>query len=323
MRNSLETISGSAPSSALDCAPSQERCAAPLRMAIGIATRGRPEVLIETLAGLRSQTLSPVAVLVAYPQPADVGAAPDLFPEVNFLQSKPGLTSQRNAILQALPPADAILFLDDDFCLGNDYLKLMQRVFAAHPEIVVITGQVVADGINGPGLTMAEARDILNGSDHYAAAGEQEAAPVPVFNAYGCNMGLRLEPIRSHNLRFNEELPLYGWYEDVEFSRQMARFGEVVRLPGALGVHLGVKGGRQSGTRLGYSQVANPVYLARRRSVPWTYAIASMLSRSLKNLVRSAWPEPFVDRRGRFKGNLHAWWDLARGTIHPMRAMQL
>lgn len=299
--------------------PQAETLVAPLRVVVGIATRGRPEVLMETLAGLQGQTLRPEAVLVAYPQPGDVGPASERFPEVTFLQSEPGLTRQRNTILQALPPADVIVFFDDDFCLLDDYLACMEEAFTAHPEVVVATGQVVADGINGPGLTMAEARDILNRFDRSTTS----AALVPVFNAYGCNMGLRLAPIREHHLRFNEDLPLYGWYEDVEFSRQMATFGAVVKVPGALGVHLGVKAGRQSGIRLGYSQVANPVYLARRHSVPWTYALASMFSRSLKNLVRSVWPEPFVDRRGRLRGNLQAWKDLAKGTVHPLRAAEL
>lgn len=283
---------------------------------------------METLAGLRSQTLRPVAVLVAYPQPEDVGQAPGLFPEVTFLQSAPGLTRQRNTVLGALPPSEVLLFFDDDFCLQPDYLECMQEAFAAHPEVVVATGHVVADGINGPGLTMAEARGRLDDAESTSALKAKGAASLPpslspVFNAYGCNMGLRLETIRTHGLRFNEDLPLYGWYEDVEFSRQMARFGEVVKVPAALGVHLGVKGGRQSGLRLGYSQVANPVYLARRGSVPWSYALASMASRSLKNLVRSAWPEPFVDRRGRLKGNLRAWGELVKGTIHPQRATGL
>ena len=298
MPNTLEAIPGAASAAAPAVPSSQEGAEAKLRMAVGIATRGRPEVLIETLSGLCRQTVQPVAVLVAYTQPGDVDRAPRLFPEVTFLQSQPGLTRQRNTILQALPEAEVVVFFDDDFCLREDYLERMQGALRTHPEIVVVTGNVVADGINGPGLTMGEAREILEGTSR-AALKEGEAALLPVFNAYGCNMGLRLDPIRVHGLRFNEDLPLYGWYEDVEFSRQMARFGAVVKLREALGVHLGVKGGRQSGVRLGYSQVANPVYLARRQSVPWTYAVASMLSRSLKNLLRSAWPEPFVDRRGR------------------------
>jgi GT2 family glycosyltransferase len=185
--------------------------------------------------------------------------------------------------------------------------------------LVVATGKVLADGILTAGLTFADAKTVLRD-----APPDDAAEPLrPVFNAYGCNMTLRLKPVRDHRLSFDEALPLYGWYEDVDFSRQLAHYGRVVQVPGACGVHLGVKSGRQSGVRLGYSQIANPVYLARKRSVSWTYAIASMSSRSLKNLVRSLYPEPFVDRRGRLRGNMKGWLDLCKGSLHPTRILDL
>ncbi len=295
-------------------------CSDAVRVAVGIATRGRAQVLMATLSSLREQTLRPVAVLVAYAQASDIADAPQRFPEVTFVQSLPGLTCQRNAILTSLPAVEVLVFFDDDFLMRPDYLARMKWTFAEHAEVVVATGHVLADGINGPGLTVAEGQEMVARAPGVQA---QEERLVPVFNAYGCNMALRVAPIVARQLRFNEDLPLYGWYEDVEFSRQMASFGDVVKVPSAQGVHLGVKGGRQSGVRLGYSQVANPVYLARRRSVPWSYAIASMVSRSVKNLMRSLRPEPFVDRRGRLKGNLQGWRDLVQGTLHPQRAAQL
>jgi GT2 family glycosyltransferase len=311
-------------------APDSSSSASPrLFVAVGIATRGRPATLIDTLADLRSQTRPPDIILVACSQASDLGDAPVLFPEVTFLESAPGLTCQRNAILRACDAVgsgqtaagrpDILVFLDDDFYLHPAYLAAIEDVFSSDPSVVVATGTVLADGIQGPGLSFAEAKSIL-------AAHPMPAQPlplVPVFNAYGCNMCLRLGPIREHALRFDEALPLYGWYEDVEFSRQLARYGRVMRVATAFGVHLGIKGGRQSGVRLGYSQIANPFYLARRRRVSWAYALASMLSRSAKNLVRSLRPEPFVDRRGRLQGNLIGWRDLLRRSIHPTRILEL
>jgi hypothetical protein len=69
--------------------------------------------------------------------------------------------------------------------------------------------------------------------------------------------------------------------------------------------------------------VANPVYLAQKCSVSWLYAVASLSSRFMKNLVRSAAPEPNIDRRGRLKGNLLALRDLLSGQISPMRILDL
>lgn len=297
---------------------SKEASTSTMRIAVGIATRGRPLILAGTIANLQAQTRQPDTIVVAYAHPDDIADAPSQFPYVRFLQSELGLTRQRNAILRALASEDVITFLDDDFYLHRDYLSTLEQVFRTQPQVVMATGKILADGINGPGLTPAEAKAIIA----RAQASVDDQVLTARFNAYGCNMSVRMQPVRDHRLCFDENLPLYGWYEDVDFSRQLAPYGDIVGIEGAYGVHLGIKVGRQAGFKLGYSQVANPVYLARKRAVPWRYAIASMLSRSAKNLVRSAVPEPFVDRRGRLKGNLRAWRELLDGTIAPCRILQ-
>ena len=53
------------------------------------------------------------------------------------------------------------------------------------------------------------------------------------------------------------------------FSYQLGQRGPICSLPDRLaGVHMGAKGGRTSGRRLGYSQIANPVYLLRKKTIP-------------------------------------------------------
>ncbi len=288
-------------------------------LAVGIATRGRPAILRETLNELTTQVRRPDLILVTYAESSDIGETPASFPYVQFLKSNPGLTTQRNTILSHVRGVDFITFFDDDFWPAPDYLSIVESVLLKHPTVTVATGHVLADGIHGPGLDHQQARRLLKA----VPTGAIPHTFRSVFNAYGCNMTLRLEPIRTHRLRFDEKLPLYGWYEDVDFSRQLAAFGDVVHVDQAYGVHLGVKSGRQSGLRLGYSQIANPVYLAQKGSVGWSYAIASMTSRSLKNLARSFWPEPSIDRRGRLLGNAQAWRHLAQGAIHPTRILEL
>ena len=111
-------------------------------------------------------------------------------------------------------------------------------------------------------------------------------------------MCLRLAPIRKHELRFDETLPLYGWYEDWDFSRQLAFFGSIVHISNACGVHLSTKIGRITGVRMGYAQVANPIYLARKGTFPWSHVFRFIVGPCLKNLVRSLTPEAYVDRLG-------------------------
>ncbi|NEU14266.1 glycosyltransferase family 2 protein [Methylobacterium sp. BTF04] len=290
-----------------------------LRIAVGLATAGRPAIVGETLMRIARQTRPPDVVLVCAPTEADVSrdvlasGRPD-FPATEILFGARGLTRQRNAILDRLPDADIICFFDDDFVPDRDYLAALERAFLQDQTLVGATGAVIADGITGPGYSFAEADALLAQRSR-----TDTAAATPVYNAYGCNMAFRLRQIRAANLRFDERLPRYGWLEDVDFSRRAARFGTLARIEGAVGVHLGTKGGRQSGLCFGYSQIANPVHLVRKGSYAWPRA-AWLMSRNLgMNLVRASRPEPHIDRRGRVAGNFAALRDFLRGRLDPER----
>ena len=289
-----------------------------LRLAVGIATRSRPAVLAETVAELARQTRAPDAILICHVGPEDVGDLPRSRPDITFLTAAAGLPRQRNVILDATD-ADILLFLDDDFLAAPGYLAVLEAVMEARPDCVVATGTVIADGAKGPGITVAQGRALL-------AADAPPADPLavaPHFNGYGCNMAVRMGVVRARGIRVDEALPLYAWYEDIDFTRALGRHGTILRLAGARGVHLGVKQARTPGLRLGYSQVANPVYLARKGTFPWSHAIPSAARHTLINALRSLAPEPHVDRFGRLRGNLLALWDLLRGRAAPGRVLDL
>ena len=290
-----------------------------MRIAIGIATRGRPGILEETLRELDLQTRAPDRILVCHVTPEDVADLPLRFPGVEFLTAAAGLPRQRNRILDAIPDCDAVLFLDDDFIAAPPWLEALDAVLNANPDCAVATGTVVADGAKGPGITPEQARAILAADTPPALL----TAAHPHFNGYGCNMALRLAPVRAHDLRFDEKLPLYAWYEDIDLTRRLLPYGTILRLEGARGVHLGVKQGRVPGLRLGYSQVVNPIYLARKGSFPWSHAIPSAARHCLINLLRSFKPEPEVDRWGRFRGNMRGLLDLLTGRADPERILTL
>ncbi|GJD54713.1 glycosyltransferase family 2 protein [Methylobacterium dankookense] len=289
-----------------------------LRLAIGLATAGRPAVMGETLARIARQSRLPDAVVVCAPGLEDVAPeAAGLGAEI--VTGPRGLTRQRNAILDRLEAFDLVCFLDDDFVMEADYLAALERAFLADPGLVGATGAVVADGITGPGIGFAEADLRLAG----LAPAEARNPVRPVYNAYGCNMAFRLDAVRAGALRFDESLPRYGWLEDVDFSRRAAAFGRLARIEGARGVHLGVKGGRQSGLCFGYSQIANPVHLVRKGSFAAGRAAWLMGRNVAMNLLKLRRPEPHVDRRGRVAGNLAALGDLLRGRLRPERIESL
>jgi GT2 family glycosyltransferase len=287
-----------------------------VRLAVAIATVGRPALLRAVLQELKLQTRIPDGIVVCAPQTDDIG---DIAGDgVDVVIGPRGLTRQRNAILERLGDFDIVQFFDDDFVPEADYLSEVERAFAADPEIVMITGNVVADGIVGPGFDIAEARNKLA-----SAPAPGANAVEPVENGYGCNMAIRLAAARAAQCRFDERLPLYGWLEDVDFSLQLAGQGRIVKLGSARGVHLGIKQGRQSGVRLGYSQIANAIYLARKGTCPWPRSLRQMGRNVAMNLARSLRPEPYVDRAGRLKGNFKAFGDLVIGRLDPQRILEL
>jgi GT2 family glycosyltransferase len=284
---------------------------------VGIPTVGRASILRETLLELTRQTRPADRIIVCGAKAADVEGA-EAFGGVQVLLAEPGLPRQRNALVAAAADAAVMVFFDDDFLPDPGYLAAIEQGMAQDASLVVATGLVLADGIGGPGLSPAAGRAVL------AQPAQGGAALKTVFSGYGCNMAVRLETMRRHGLQFDERLPLYGWQEDVDLSRRMAAFGTVMQIEAARGVHLGVKLGRGSGVRLGYSQVANPLYLAGKRAgYPLGRAIEHLTRNIAMNTARALWPEPYVDRRGRLRGNLLALRDLVRRRMDPERILEL
>ena len=289
-----------------------------LRLAVGIATRGRPAILAETLAEIARQTVQPSRILVCGTEPADIASAA-AFPAVERLIAPSGLPRQRNAILNAIGDCDVVLFLDDDFLMAPDYIRATLAAMEADPLVVVTTGRLIADDVKGPGLSPAQGRALIAEQ----AYGAWRPGVEPAQHGYGCNMALLLAPVFIHGIRFDERLPLYGWSEDVDFTHRLGRYGAIVKVTGAQGVHLGVKSARTPGRKLGYSQVANPIYLFGKGSYSFGRASRSVARNLLANAVRSVRPEPFIDRRGRLRGNLTAFADLLRGRMAPERILDL
>lgn len=287
------------------------------RVCAGIATRGRPAELANIVACLRAQTLRPTSIIVACTGPDDIGAlaeADDL--AVVFVE--PGLTRQRNAILDRMPAGtDYVAFFDDDFVPQTDWLCVVADAFSRDPKLACVTGHVVADGILGPGLTIDDARRALA-----AVRGDTQKWSMEGYSPYGCNMAFRASAVAA--LRFDERLVLYGWLEDLDFGARVAqRHGRLVKLGSAMGVHLGVKRGRVSGRRLGYSQVMNPVYMMAKGTLSRHDACRQIVRNFAANLAKSIAPEAYIDRRGRLAGNLIALVDVLRGRRTPERAAQL
>jgi polysaccharide biosynthesis transport protein len=291
------------------------------KVKVGIATAGRRDALAKTLIELGRQTRLADEVLIcpASPEDCDESQLGELPYPCRVVRGGRGLTAQRNAILDACGGCDVIVFFDDDFYPVPSYLENTDELFTHHPEIVGATGRVLVDGSVTLGIPHAEAVALIQQFDEKAADG----TPIDTYALYGCNMAVRVSIVEEQRLRFDERLPLYGWLEDIDLTRRLSRYGRLVRAENLAGVHLAVKNGRSSGVRLGYSQIANPWYLVRKGTLAPKLAMVQVSRNIAANLYHSLRPEPWIDRRGRLKGNALAALHLISGEIDPAHILQL
>lgn len=291
-----------------------------IKVAIGIATAGRAHIVAETIEYLMTLDEKPDELLICPASEKDIDQEKLLKSMIDckIVFGPRGLPAQRNVLMRE-SISDVMIFLDDDYLPASDFVTQARELFVSNHSIVVATGNVLADGILTQGLTFEEAKKILSQSSPINGGSISNT-----YNAYGCNMLIRLDVAKRNNVQFDEGLPLYGWLEDLDFSRRLKPYGEIVRSMSLRGVHLGTKkAGRSPGKQLGYSQIANPVYLIRKGSMSWPRAVRLMSKNVIANTVKSFKPEPWVDRAGRLKGNLLAFRELLTGKLDPKRITAL
>ncbi|TCK30666.1 GT2 family glycosyltransferase [Ancylobacter aquaticus] len=294
--------------------------AAELSVGIVIATLGRAKNVATLLDRLALQSLLPACVVLSMEGAEDAPPARTYPFHLIQLFGPRGSCQQRNRALDSLPPdIDLVLFLDDDYVPSRRLIAGLVRFFAAFPAVSGASGRLLADGVGGPGITPQAAIALVESED----AGEERASlsvSPPHPGLYGCNMAYRMAAI-GHS-RFDENLPLYGWQEDIDFGSHIA--GPLVYTDAFYGVHCGEKAGREhNGRRLGYSQIANPWYLRRKGTMPARFAHRLMLRSMAANGARLLNPEPWIDRRGRMIGNWLAVRDILLGRADPRRILEL
>lgn len=270
------------------------------KVAVAVASLGRPNNLRALLESLSKQTLLPHQVILSVETKADCPDLSGLNFEVETVFGPRGLCRQRNRAIDRLSPeVNFIVFYDDDFVPSQISLEGIAAAFSKFEDINAMTGLVLKDGILGPGIPPEEATEIVNTWD----ASHHWKAPEILTErkgCYGCNMAFRVNAIGR--IRFDEHLPHYGWLEDLDFSARMP--GKCIQTDAFAGVHCGEKTGREANGRpLGYAQMFNPIYLWRKGSIPLMFAVDQMSRNFLKNHALFFFPEPWVDRKGRAAGN--------------------
>lgn len=286
-----------------------------LTSAIVMASAGRPLLLEQVFANLKDQTEADYTAIVSVPDEASLPR--DLPEKWKVVSGTRGLAAQRNAGLTAVD-ADIIFFFDDDAVVRQDYVKNALAFFAAHPEVVGITGRVLLDGATTGEISPELSASALAESQKSPLTGEWRTTR----ELYGCNFAYRAS--EAPELRFDGRLPLYSWLEDHDFARRLMPFGVIAKVDDCVIVHrAAASGGRQSHARLGYSQFMNPIYLWRKGSFPLWLAVWEVFRPVSKNVLYSTRHRESEWRRQRLRGNLIAARDAVRGRITPERITEM
>src|SRR5258708_7101632 len=115
-------------------------------VSIVIASKGRPDILSETIESLHGQTLKPAKIIVVVPSNEDLPTKP-LGDGVNYLVGFHGLTLQRNRGIETIPnTVKYVGCFDDDVELRSDYLEQAVAFMDANVSVMGISGRILPAG---------------------------------------------------------------------------------------------------------------------------------------------------------------------------------
>jgi GT2 family glycosyltransferase len=278
-----------------------------------ICSTGRPHILHETLLSLQGLDPGPSLVVLSVASEADVLETSLALPKIEHLVAPRGATKQRNAALRALRSVpDMIVFFDDDIEVAPNHLAAYAQCFRADPNIVLATGMDLMSGVKN--IRRDEARQMIERLD---LSPKEEAPYQDCRTAYGASMAFRGKLVGR--VWFDENLPLYGFMEDYDFTLSCLAFGRCVGADSAKYVHLEPSAGRMSSFRRGYSEIVNPFYIARKHKIGIS---PRMLFGCLRRTARAIAAIP-KGGTAALRGNLKGWTDVLLGRSDPGKVLNM
>jgi GT2 family glycosyltransferase len=221
-----------------------------VRVSHVIATRGRPEPLREALASSIADLPPDGEIIVVDGDPARsaeavVQAARDgrETPTIHYMQSPPGLPTQRNRGIDAAQ-GEVVVFTDDDCILRPGLFTALLGAFV-DPAVVGATGRVVEPSggrIGSDGESRLRWLVVGGGRQGTMTSFGFRRPIVDVDEARdvqympGALMSARRDV--AADVRFDERLSGYALGEDDDFSYRLSRRGRIRYLPQAVVDHL-------------------------------------------------------------------------------------
>lgn len=250
-----------------------------------IATRNRPDDLVNTVRSLVQQTVLP-AELVVVDSSDDTPTRPEIEElcssagiKLDYHHPAPrGLTVQRNVGIDR-SAGDPVFFVDDDVWLDADcHEEVLKEYERWGPELGGVRatpkrparpslGTRIYRRIFGIGGWWPEASGKVRPG--FYAEGVSDSAGVRKLEYFnGWFMSYRRE-VFEHE-RFDEALAGYGYKEDIDFSYRVSRRYTLVQTPAARCDHLKSGASRMNSHQLQRMNLANQFYL-HRKLMPQTF----------------------------------------------------
>jgi GT2 family glycosyltransferase len=301
-----------------------------LKAFVVVATKGRAKETYTLLDFLAKQTYPIEKIFIVGSEPADIAGLENhpLTTSENAIIK----TSQAGSCIQRNVGLDQILdhvknvatnnwfvaFFDDDYRPAESWMETCANTFKNQQDCVGLGGRVIADGVTAGTISEEEAQAHI---EKNAPIKRVEKFEPTYYGLYGCNMAYRGSVAGA--TRFDENLPLYAWQEDLDYGARAIKMGKLLYTNQCVGVHLGVTSGRTSGVRFGYSQIANPIYLVKKGTMTKKYAKRIMLRNFMSNCFHTIIFDNKKDYKGRLYGNSLAFSHLITNKIHPTKILEI
>jgi len=228
-----------------------------IRSALIICTRNRADTFLGLMKNLENVNFNFDKVIVvdssdtSYDKQKNRNAAAKCRHNIQVLDSLPGLPRQRNLgiswLVENHKDFDAIFFLDDDARVESDYFQVAQSFIEEKKSWVAFTGYCTSLQRKDPGFLrkffLLDSR--INGA---ILTSGYTTTPNPTNEiervSWLPGISMVFNPWIFQYERFNETLRLY--YEDVEMSLRVERYGELFALRDMRYSHLFEDKGRES-----------------------------------------------------------------------------
>ena len=269
-------------------------------VAVLIATKGRPRLVADLVQQLHSQTRPPDHIFVVGSHPDDLTPLDRSDSRLTCLLGRKGRAARFNdAIMAADESYRYLVFFDDDFLPSRFWIEQALDLFNSSPDMIGISGQIVAGGADRRGVCPDDAQVIIDVRDGFPI---ESPSLDPRFGLVGSNLAVRHAAVGD--VWFDETLPVGSWLADADFCARIAQRGRVGRAPQIYGVKMNPRLYREAGRRIGLAQILNAAHLARKGSFSYSFTARFMARTIFANALLSFSPESHIDRGGRLLGNL-------------------